>query len=141
MRTLAICLSLVLGLNYLASNSAPLAKSGQLSVAVIDLKFVNNYYELLTPDEGTFIIVERIDSINEHAKNSSMGYYSANNKSGGLEFYIQRHNKRRYGNMLTAKDLVENGAQGMAIADGFTLEALNPNGSNTVIISYRTYSQ
>ena len=140
MRILAICLSLILGLNYVASNSGPVAKSGQLSVVVIDLKFVNNYFELLTPDEGTFIVIERVDSINEHARNSAMGYYDANNKSGALEFHIQRENKRRYGNALTAKDLVANGAQGMAIAAGFTLEARNPTGANTVILSYRTYS-
>ncbi|MFT7516512.1 MAG: hypothetical protein ACI84O_000293 [Myxococcota bacterium] len=140
MRILAICLSLILGLNYVASNSGPMAQSGQLSVAVIDLKFVNNYYELLTPDEGTFIVIERIDSINEHAKNTSMGYYDANNKSGALEFYIQREGKRRYGNPLTAKDLVADGAQGMAITGGFTLEARNPSGANAVILSYRIYS-
>lgn len=141
MRILAICLSLVLGLNYVASNSAPIAESGQLSVAVIDLKFVNNYFELLTPDEGTFIVIERIDAINKHAKKSPMGYYSANNKSGELEFYVQRVGKRRYGNPLTTTDLVAGGAQGIAITAGFTLEALNPTGADTVILSYRTYRQ
>jgi len=141
MRTLAICLSFFLGLSYAASSSSPHAESGQLVVDVVDFKFANNYYELVSADENTFVVIERIDVIHNHSPNLTDGLYSAHDKHALLQFFVKANNKRRYENVLSHSDIVSNGSLGLTILPGYTLEALNPTGADRAIISYRIFSQ
>ena len=141
MKTLAICLSFIfLGLNYAASNSSPPAEDGQLFVDVVEFKFAKNYYELISADENTFVVIERIDTIQDRSTDST-GEYSANNKSGLLKLFMKAGDRRRYENILAPSDIVGNGSQGLAVPAGYTLEALSTEGVSKAIISYRVYRQ
>ncbi|MBC8369610.1 MAG: hypothetical protein H8E25_06405 [Planctomycetes bacterium] len=143
MRTLlAFSLFFILGLGYAASNSSPVAESGRLHVEVIDLKFANNYYELLSPDDDTFFVVERIDAVvHDRTSNFPSGFFDAKTSGGSLRFFMKTSGKKRYENALVSSEVVSNGAQGLAIPSGYTLVAHNPNGANKAIISYRVYYQ
>ena len=141
MKTLAICLSFIfLGLNYAVSSSSPPAEDGQLFVDVVEFKFAKNYYELISADENTFVVIERIDTVQDRSADST-GKYSANNKSGLLKLFMKASDRRRYENILTPSDIVANGSQGLAVPAGYTLEALSTDGVSKAIISYRVYRQ
>jgi hypothetical protein len=142
MKTLAICLSFIfLGLNYAASSSSPPAEDGQLFVDVVEFKFAKNYYELISADENTFVVIERIDTVQDRSSDIPTGGYSANNKSGLLKLFMKANDRRRYENILTPSDIVTNGSQGLAVPAGYTLEALSTEGVSKAIISYRVFRQ
>ena len=141
MKTLAICLSFIfLGLNYAASSSSPPAEDGQLFVDVVEFKFAKNYYQLISADENTFVVIERIDAVQDRSTDST-GEYSANNKSGLLKLFMKASDRRRYENILAPSDIVGNGSQGLAVPAGYTLEALSTDGVSKAIVSYRVYRQ
>ena len=141
MRTfLSICIISALGLSLAPSNS--LSESGKLVVEEVNLKFANKFYPILSPAKGTFIVVERIDAINEISNKTHVSHFSAHDKYGDLELYLQRGDIRRYSNLLYVSDITSmSGSQGIALLPGYTLEAKNPGGANKLIISYRVFSQ
>ena len=141
MKTLAICLSFIfLGLNYAASSSSPPAEDGQLFVDVVEFKFAKNYYELISVDENTFVVIERIDTIQDRSTDST-GEYSANNKSGLLKLFMKAGDRRRYENILATSDIVGNVSQGLSVPCGYNLEGLRTKCVSKAIISYRVYRQ
>jgi|GEM_PF-3669320 hypothetical protein len=141
MKILVICLSFLLGLSYATSSASQTSDSGQLFVDVVEFKFANNYYDLISADENTFVVIERIDVIQDRSSHAATGEYYANNKGGLLNLFMKANDRRRYETILTPADIVANGSQGLAIPAGYTLEAQSTEGVNKAIVSYRVYSQ